>query len=286
MLAPLAGSGSGASARDGQVVMHLVVRAGAVAVSVAIAVAVYESYREAKAARTRQLAGAGKAPAGDCAGQPTTATAATTTTAAGGAAPGGTRDVGGDDDRWISLLVDLRTSCSAKNAVRGNISALVVRNGVLLTWGYVRSLLVDASKGKKSRAKVDVHAEADAIATAARNGVALEGATLFCSSICCVNCFRLVVAAGIKRVVRPAPCAPPPHRPPGTHTVRRAPCAVPRTGGRTCFLCSAPSGQTRVRVRPRLTLQGGTPALHPHFLHTHTRTCTRAHAHTHGLAAS
>ena len=45
------------------------------------------------------------------------------------------------------------------------------------------------------------HAEANALAFAARSGISTEGGTLFVSQSPCVNCSRLLIAAGIVRVV-------------------------------------------------------------------------------------
>jgi dCMP deaminase len=46
-----------------------------------------------------------------------------------------------------------------------------------------------------------VHAEQNAIVQAARNGIALEGATVYCRMTPCRTCAMLIINAGIKRVV-------------------------------------------------------------------------------------
>lgn len=46
-----------------------------------------------------------------------------------------------------------------------------------------------------------VHAEANAIAYAAREGIALRGATLFTTHSPCVTCSQLIINAGIREVV-------------------------------------------------------------------------------------
>jgi len=46
-----------------------------------------------------------------------------------------------------------------------------------------------------------VHAEANAISAAARNGVPLNGATAYVTHPCCSQCAALLVQAGVKRVV-------------------------------------------------------------------------------------
>jgi dCMP deaminase len=45
------------------------------------------------------------------------------------------------------------------------------------------------------------HAETNAIAQAARRGVSVEGGTLYTTASCCYDCAKLVINAGIARVV-------------------------------------------------------------------------------------
>mmetsp|Transcript_15849 Transcript_15849/g.32582 ORF Transcript_15849/g.32582 Transcript_15849/m.32582 type:complete len:232 (-) Transcript_15849:8-703(-) len=47
----------------------------------------------------------------------------------------------------------------------------------------------------------DLHAEANAISTAASSGVSLANSTAYISMPPCKNCFMLLVAAGVKRIV-------------------------------------------------------------------------------------
>lgn len=51
----------------------------------------------------------------------------------------------------------------------------------------------------------DIHAEMSAISDAARNGVPISGATLYCTTFPCHLCAKHIVAAGIKRVVSVEP---------------------------------------------------------------------------------
>jgi dCMP deaminase len=46
-----------------------------------------------------------------------------------------------------------------------------------------------------------VHAEQNAICQAAKRGIALEGATLYCRMTPCRTCAMLIINCGIKRVV-------------------------------------------------------------------------------------
>jgi len=46
-----------------------------------------------------------------------------------------------------------------------------------------------------------VHAETNAIAHAARHGIATEGATIYVTHFPCWNCAKILMAAGIKKLV-------------------------------------------------------------------------------------
>lgn len=49
--------------------------------------------------------------------------------------------------------------------------------------------------------RIAIHAEANAIAYAARHGVSIEGGTLYTTLSPCYDCSKLVIAAGLARVV-------------------------------------------------------------------------------------
>jgi dCMP deaminase len=46
-----------------------------------------------------------------------------------------------------------------------------------------------------------VHAEANALVQAARNGVRLEGSHIYVTASPCFNCFKLIANAGVCRIV-------------------------------------------------------------------------------------
>jgi dCMP deaminase len=46
-----------------------------------------------------------------------------------------------------------------------------------------------------------VHAEANAIIQAAKNGVAIDGADIYITASPCWNCFKLIANSGIRRVL-------------------------------------------------------------------------------------
>lgn len=79
--------------------------------------------------------------------------------------------------------------------------------------GHVDTLVVDLLQGKHRDALRNaqittllefgriVHAEMAAVTDAARRGISVKGATLFCTTFPCHMCARLIIASGIKTVV-------------------------------------------------------------------------------------
>jgi dCMP deaminase len=96
------------------------------------------------------------------------------------------------------------------------IGAVIVRNKRIVTTGYngapagiktcvergecLRQKLGIAS-GTRAELCYAVHAEQNAIIQAARLGSSIDGATLYCTHQPCVLCAKMIVNAGIRRVV-------------------------------------------------------------------------------------
>lgn len=117
-------------------------------------------------------------------------------------------------DEYFQNLVQVvgtRSTCS-----RGRSGCVIVKDKRLLTTGYVGSPIGGAhcddaghemhsvihENGEQTRHCIrTAHAEQNAIANAARFGVALEGATLYCQMTPCYVCAKMIINAGIKRVV-------------------------------------------------------------------------------------
>ncbi len=118
------------------------------------------------------------------------------------------------DEYFLGLLDGLsrRATCD-----RGRSSAIIVSDhNTILTTGYVGSApgdkhcdevghlmitLID-DQGRQSQHCVrTLHAEENAILQAAKDGVAIRGATLYCKMVPCINCARRITRVGIKRIV-------------------------------------------------------------------------------------
>ena len=119
------------------------------------------------------------------------------------------------DARFMQLTETVATwsSCFQENRHGG---AIIVKDKRVMTTGYngapagiktcvergecLREKLGIAS-GTRAELCYAVHAEQNAIIQAARLGSSIDGATLYCTHQPCVLCAKMIVNAGIKRVV-------------------------------------------------------------------------------------
>lgn len=101
----------------------------------------------------------------------------------------------------ISVIVSKRSSCQ-----RLQVGAVIAVSGRILSTGYAGApsgfphcseLICDLSKPCIRT----VHAEANAIAFSARNGISIQFSTLYTTHSPCWDCAKLIVNAGIIRVV-------------------------------------------------------------------------------------
>jgi dCMP deaminase len=99
---------------------------------------------------------------------------------------------------------------------RGRTGVVIVKDKRILSTGYVGSppgldhcdkvghlmKKVVHQDGRESHHCLrTLHAELSAIAWAAKNGISLNGATLYCKMAPCFHCAKMLVSAGIIRIV-------------------------------------------------------------------------------------
>jgi dCMP deaminase len=101
----------------------------------------------------------------------------------------------------IAEQVASRSTCDRKN-----VGAVIVRDKTILSTGYNGSLRGsphcdeaghDLENGHCVRT---VHAEANAVAQAAKNGVAIDGSEIYVTASPCLTCFKLIANAGIRTI--------------------------------------------------------------------------------------
>lgn len=88
--------------------------------------------------------------------------------------------------------------------VRRKVGALIVKNRMIISDGYngtpsgFENICEDETGATKAYV---LHAEANAITKVAKSGNSSEGATLYITDSPCIECAKLIIQAGITRVV-------------------------------------------------------------------------------------
>jgi len=118
---------------------------------------------------------------------------------------------------WDEYFMELANTASKRATCdRGRSGCVIVKDRQLLVTGYVGSpsglphcdevghlfrQTIEADGRVTTHCVRTVHAEQNAICQAARRGIALDGATLYCRMTPCRTCAMLIINCGIKRVV-------------------------------------------------------------------------------------
>ena len=112
----------------------------------------------------------------------------------------------------VMEAISKRATCS-----RGRSGCVIAKDNQLLVTGYVGSpigmfhcdevghqmkKILHEDESVTEHCVRTVHAEQNAICQAAKNGVSIDGATLYCRMTPCRVCAMLMINCGIKRVVR------------------------------------------------------------------------------------
>ena len=102
----------------------------------------------------------------------------------------------------IAEIVASRSTCD-----RRHMGGIIIKNKSILSTGYngaPRGMPHCDSVGHEiadGHCVRTIHAEANAIAQAARNGTAIAGSIMYITHSPCYDCFKMMVNAGIKEVV-------------------------------------------------------------------------------------
>lgn len=112
----------------------------------------------------------------------------------------------GRDDMLMEMarLLAKRSTCT-----RRRVGALAAIEGRVLATGYNgapsgQPHCIDRGycvTGEDGGCRDSVHAEANLVAFAAKHGIALRGATVYTTCAPCIDCAKLLINAGIARVV-------------------------------------------------------------------------------------
>ncbi|HYW52984.1 MAG TPA: cytidine/deoxycytidylate deaminase family protein [Dongiaceae bacterium] len=119
-----------------------------------------------------------------------------------GSVPTGTRP--GWDEYFMEIA---RTVATRATCPRASVGAVLTRKRRILTTGYngaprgVAHCLDAGCTIVDGHCLRATHAEANAIVQGALHGVSLEGATAYCTHQPCAGCSKLLISAGVERIV-------------------------------------------------------------------------------------
>jgi len=118
---------------------------------------------------------------------------------------------------WDSYFIELMQTVSKRATCdRGRSGCIIVKDKQIVTTGYVGSppgldhcddvghlmkKVVDDDGTERMHCVRTIHAEQNAICQAAKHGISIEGATLYCTMEPCRVCAMLIISCGISRVV-------------------------------------------------------------------------------------
>ena len=101
----------------------------------------------------------------------------------------------------IAQVVASRATCDRKK-----VGAVIVRDKNILSTGYNGSLSglphceENGHEMENDHCVRTIHAEANAIVQAARNGVAINKSEIYITASPCYTCFKMIANAGIRRI--------------------------------------------------------------------------------------
>src|SRR5258705_4530303 len=111
--------------------------------------------------------------------------------------------------RIATYSPDTSTQLGAVIVTEGTVKSVTASyNGFVIGW-----IVTSEDHERPRKYLVTEHAERRAIYKAARQGIALEGGTLYCTWAACTDCARGIVESGLVRLVR--------HHPPQDDAVDR-----------------------------------------------------------------
>lgn len=117
---------------------------------------------------------------------------------------------------WAAYFISLANNIASRSTcLRRNVGSVIAVDNRIVSTGYngvpsgIRHCLEtgcirekeNIPSGQQLHKCLASHAEANAITQAARFGVSIDGATLYCTTQPCTECSKLIVQSGIRKVV-------------------------------------------------------------------------------------
>lgn len=98
----------------------------------------------------------------------------------------------------IALLASCRSPCD-----RLHVGCVIVKNNRIISMGYngFISGAPHTSRIVDNHEQSTIHSEINAITDCAKRGVSLDSSKIYITHFPCINCFKSIVACGIKEII-------------------------------------------------------------------------------------
>jgi dCMP deaminase len=113
------------------------------------------------------------------------------------------------EETFVAMVKEVakRSTCLRPREIDGQVGAILVKEGRVISTGYAGSprgmphcldegCLMDGDACVRT-----IHAEANAIAFAAKSGTSTDGTTMYCTLAPCLSCAKLIINSGVKEVI-------------------------------------------------------------------------------------
>lgn len=112
-------------------------------------------------------------------------------------------------DKKAILYLDIATRVAEESYCRRlNVGSVIVKNDNIISFGYNGTIAgsdnnceEETADGNLVTLSTVLHSESNAITKACKSPISTEGATMYCTHSCCVECAKLIIQSGITNFV-------------------------------------------------------------------------------------
>lgn len=106
-------------------------------------------------------------------------------------------------EKKLNLYFDLAERIAQESyCERLQVGAVIVKDGNIISYGYNGTPTGMPNKCEENNVTFSyvLHAESNAITKACKSPISTEGATMYVTHSCCLECAKLIIQSGIKKV--------------------------------------------------------------------------------------
>lgn len=106
-------------------------------------------------------------------------------------------------EKKLNLYLDIAERVAQESyCKRLQVGAIIVKDGNIISFGYNGAIAGTPNKCEENDVTLlnVLHAESNAITKACKSPISTEGATMYLTHSCCLECAKLIIQSGIKKL--------------------------------------------------------------------------------------